>query len=99
MCPIERKTVALQVRLQLHECQIVNLQCAGLFVVYMYVCMRSMPYGLQVTLNLESKASHTRKQHAQSGGDYKHKKPGHTFSASNPYGKKHSADQRQFARI
>lgn len=53
---------------------------------------------LQVTLNLESKASHTRKQNGQSGGDYKRQKPGHAFSASNPYGKKHSGDQRQFAR-
>ncbi len=54
---------------------------------------------VQVTLNLESKASHTRKQTGQSGGDYKRQKPGHAFSSSNPYGKKHSGDQRQFARI
>ncbi|DBB16246.1 hypothetical protein WJX82_006474 [Trebouxia sp. C0006] len=53
----------------------------------------------RVTLNLESKASHTRKQTGQSGGDYKRQKPGHAFSSSNPYGKKHSGDQRQFARI
>lgn len=54
---------------------------------------------VQVTLNLESKASHTRKQNGQSCGDYKRQKPGHAFSSSNPYGKKHSGDQRQFARI
>jgi len=54
---------------------------------------------VQVTLNLESKASHTQKQTGQSGGDYKRQKPGHAFSSSNPYGKKHSGDQRQFARI
>lgn len=53
----------------------------------------------RVTLNLESKASHTRKQNGQAGGDYKRKKPGHAFSASNPYGKKPAGDSRQFARI
>ena len=54
--------------------------------------------GVQVTLNLESKASHVRKGQA-GGADYKRQKPGHSFSASNPYGKKTSGDQRQFARI
>ena len=52
-------------------------------------------FGLQVTLNLESKASHTRKQ---PGADYKRQKGGHTFSASNPYGKKQAGDQRQFSK-
>ena len=50
---------------------------------------------LQVTLNLESKASHTRKQ---PGADYKRQKGGHTFSASNPYGKKGAGDQQQFLK-
>lgn len=52
----------------------------------------------RVTLNLESKASHTRKQ-GQAGADYKRQKSGHAFSANTPYGKKNSGDQRQFARI
>ena len=53
--------------------------------------------GMQVTLNLESKASHTRKQ-GQAGADYKRQKSGHAFSANTPYGKKNSGEQRQFAR-
>ena len=57
-----------------------------------------MSAAMQVTLNLESKASHTRKQIGQSGADYKRSKTGHAFSASNPYGKKQSGDQRQFTR-
>ena len=63
-----------------------------------YIPLSMHILAMQVTLNLESKASHTRKQKAQPGADYKRSKTGHAFSANNPYGKKPPGDQRQFAR-
>lgn len=49
----------------------------------------------RVTINIESKAAHTRKAKSV---DYKRQKSGHTFSASNPYGKRDGGDTRQFIR-
>ena len=57
---------------------------------------------LQVNLNIESKAKHSRMAKKQAmgagGADYRRQKTGHAFSAANPYGKKERADQRQFVR-
>lgn len=54
--------------------------------------------GVQVNLNLESKAKHSRKKTEHQG----HKKrlgTGHDFSADNPYGKRAAGDTRQFVRM
>jgi ATP-dependent RNA helicase DDX18/HAS1 len=53
---------------------------------------------MQVNLNLESKAKHSRKK-SQHQGHRKSMGTGHAFSADNPYGKRDSADTRQFVRI
>ena len=54
---------------------------------------------LQVNLNIESKAKHSRmaKKDAM-GADYRRQKTGHAFSAANPYGKREAGDSRQFSR-
>lgn len=58
----------------------------------------SLPAGVQVNLNLESKAKHSR-QKQQHQGHRKSMGTGHSFSAENPYGKRDAADKRQFVRI
>lgn len=54
----------------------------------------------RVNLNIESKASHARKAvRAKAGGGGGDKRgTGHSFSASNPYGKRAAGDTRQFIR-
>lgn len=69
---------------------------------------RSFGFGVppRVNLNIESKAAHARKAArtkavaaggGKGGGDYR-RGTGHTFSASNPYGKRAAGDSRQFVR-
>ncbi len=53
----------------------------------------------RVNVNIESKAAHTRKKVGGGEADYRRKKSGHAFSASNPYGKKDAGDKRQFVRV
>lgn len=52
----------------------------------------------RININIESKAAHTRKALKSGGGtaDYRRKKTGHGFSASNPYGERDAKDTRQF---
>ena len=61
----------------------------------------------RINLNIESKAAHARKAvrakvgggggGGKAAGDYR-RGTGHTFSASNPYGKRAAGDTRQFVR-
>lgn len=50
----------------------------------------------RVNINIESKSAHTRRASKAKGADYRRKKTGHAFSASNPYGQKSETDNRQF---
>lgn len=55
----------------------------------------------RVNVNIESKAAHTRRAQKSSGqgADYRRQKGGHSFSASNPYGRREQGDSRQFVRV
>lgn len=55
----------------------------------------------RVNLTIESRTAHARKASKlakEKGADYKRGKSGHSFGASNPYGKKGDGDKRQFVR-
>lgn len=54
----------------------------------------------RVNINIESKATHTRKAAqagAGQGADYR--RTGHKFSTQNPYGQRQAGDTRQFVRV
>lgn len=111
-CPRHALNIALLLQLlslRLHACLTARVVCHVWTCTHdVYICClqavaKSFGFAVppRVNLNIESKAAHGRKaaKVKQAGADYRRMKTGHSFSASNPYGKRKESDMRQFVRM